>query len=169
MKPFNNYVEAYLKQMDKGDVPKAYRGLMEYLMGLRTHLKKYYPDHYVSGLYQGYMDMSYFTFTPPVLKKRSLKVALVFVHDGARFEAWLAGNNRRVQKEYWERLKGCGYDRYRLPVSIRGRDSIVEHTLVAQPDFDDLEGLTNLIETGLLAFAADVDLDLAEMDDGCAD
>lgn len=106
MKPFHEYMNEYRKQMEKGDIKKAYKGLMEYLMELRLHFKKKYPDYVVSGsLYYGYMDMSYFSFFPESLKLRKLKVAIVFIHDTIRFEVWLAGYNKQVQAQYWKILQ----------------------------------------------------------------
>lgn len=79
--PLSEYVDAYKLQIEKGDIRRAYRGLTDYLMGLRIHLKNRHPDHSVSGFYQGCMDMSYFIFTSQTLKNRKLKVAMIFVHD----------------------------------------------------------------------------------------
>jgi hypothetical protein len=148
----NKNIDEYKKQIEKGDIKKAYQGLMEYLMGLRTYLKKTYLNHSVSGLYQGYMDMSYFTFTPETLKSRKLKVALIFVHDEARFEVWLVGFNKQVQKEYWEVFKQCNCCEYRVPETTKGVLSIAEHILTDNPDFDDSDTLTTQIERGMLRF-----------------
>lgn len=166
MASLNKYVDEYKRQIKKGDIKKAYVGLMGYLMDLRILLKNSYPEHSISGLYQGYMDMSYFTFTPQTLKSRKLKVALVFVHDDARFEVWLAGFNKQIQKEYWVWLKECDIGVYQLPETIKGRDSIVEHSLVDNPDFDDPEALTTRIEEGLLSFIVGIEQILARCTDG---
>ena len=40
MKSFNEYVNEYRKQIEKGDIKEAYKGLMNYIMDLRTHFKK---------------------------------------------------------------------------------------------------------------------------------
>ena len=93
------FVQDTCPQLEKGSIQKAYLGLMEYMMGLRTHLKKKYPEHFVSGFYQGYMDMSYFSFTPKSLKSRDLKIAIVFVFDTFRFEVWLGAKNKEVQEK----------------------------------------------------------------------
>jgi len=34
----------YREQLKKGVINKAYKGLMEYIMALKTHLKNKYPD-----------------------------------------------------------------------------------------------------------------------------
>lgn len=63
------YLQQYRKQLEKGAISKAYKGLMEYMMSLRTNFQTKYPDHFVSGsLYYGYMDMTYFAFTPQSFK-----------------------------------------------------------------------------------------------------
>lgn len=70
-------------------------------MTLRTHFHKKYPDAFVSGsIYYGYMDMTYFSFTPKSLQQRKLKIAIVFVHESFRFEVWLAAYNKQVQQNY---------------------------------------------------------------------
>ena len=74
MEPFHEYMNEYKKQLEKGAIQKAYKGLMEYIMDLRTHFKNKYPDYFVSGsIYYGYMDMTYFSFIPKSLKDRKLK------------------------------------------------------------------------------------------------
>lgn len=89
MEALHENLKDYKKQLQKGAIQKAYLGLMEYMKGLRTYLKKKYPEHFISSFYQGYMDMSYFSFTPRSLKSRDLKIAIVFVYDTFRFEVWL--------------------------------------------------------------------------------
>ena len=90
MESFHEFVNEYRKQLEKGAIQKAYKGLMEYIMTLRTHFKNKYPDYLVSGsIYYGYMDMTYFAFSPKSLKDRNLKIAIVFVYNPFRFEVWL--------------------------------------------------------------------------------
>ncbi len=158
MESFQECVGEYREQLKKGAVQRAYRGLMEYLMGLRAHFAGRYPDYAVSGsIYYGYMDMSYFAFSPPALRKRKLKVAIVFIHEACRFEVWLSAANKQVQGEYWKLFKQIGWEKYRVVPTINGADSIVESILVDNPDFDDLDALTAQIERGALGFAEDVE------------
>lgn len=158
MGSFNEHMNEYRKQMKKGDIKEAYKGLMEYIMELRLHFKRYYPDYYVSGsIYYGYMDMTYFSFTPETLKRRKLKIALVFIHETCRFEVWLAGYNKQVQTKYWKLLKDSDWNKYRIPLTTKSVDSIVEDILVETPDFGDLDGLTKQIERSTLRFIKDVD------------
>src|SRR6056297_1596371 len=100
MESLNEYIKEYKTQLSKGNIQKAYRGIMIFMSGLKTDLEKNYLDYIVSSLYFGYMDMNYFAFTPSGLKDKKLKIAIVFLHEQGRFEAWLGGSNRKVQSEY---------------------------------------------------------------------
>ena len=163
MEAFHETMTEYRKQLEKGVIQKAYKGLMEYIMGLRTYFKNKYPDYFVSGnIYYGYMDMTYFSFFPESLKRRNLKIAIAFIHDTFRFEAWLAGVNKQVQTQYWKLFKESDWKKYHIVPTTTGVDSIVEHILVGNPDFSDLDTLTIQIESETLKFIEDVESFLSE-------
>jgi hypothetical protein len=148
----------YKKQIQVGLVPKAYKGLMDYILELRNYFKKKYPTWSVSGsLYTGYMDMTYFALVPESFKLRGLKIAVVFIHETCRFEVWLSAVNKQIQAEYWQTVKDSGWSKYRLVPSVQGYDSILEETLVESPDFGDLDTLTGQIEQGTLEFINAID------------
>ena len=158
MENFNDIMLEYRDQLKKGVIQKAYKGLMEYLMDLRAYFNNKYPDHFVPGnIYFGYMDMTYFSFTSKALKDRNLKVAIVFVHEAFRFEAWLAAINKQVQEKTWKMIKESGWDKYHLVPNVKGNDAILEHVLVGDPDFGDQNALTMQIEKGTLKFIQDVE------------
>jgi hypothetical protein len=163
METFHEYTDEYKNQLQKGAIQKAYKGLMEYILALRTHLKNKHPDYFVPGsIYYGYMDMTYFSFYPESIKNRNLKIAIVFIHEAFRFEAWLAGYNKQVQSKYWTLFKQSGWNKYRLVPTTKGVDSILEHILVEEPDFSDLDALTQQIESGTLKFIQDVETFLSK-------
>jgi len=163
MDSLNEYINEYRKQLQKGFIKKAYKGLMEFMLHLKTHFKNEYPDIFEPGnIYYGYMDMTYFPIFPKSLKNRKLKIAIVFIHDEVRFEVWLAGVNKQVQTHYWKLFKESGWSKYRVPSTIKGVDSIMEHTLVDNPDFGDLDALTRQIEKGTLNFINDIEIFLPE-------
>ncbi len=162
MNPFHEHIPEYKQQMQKGSIRLAYRGIMEYIMGLRTHLAGRHAEFVVSGsVYPGYLDMTYFAFTPPAFAQRGLKVAIVFLHETCRFEVWLAGVNKHVQNKCWNLIRESGWQKYHLVPSTQGADAILEHVLVGEPDFRDLDTLTKRIEKGTLEFAKDVEEFLA--------
>ena len=158
MESLSEYINEYRKQLEKGVIQKAYKGLMEYIMDLRTHFKNKYPDYIVSGsIYYGYMDMTYFSFFPESFKQRNLKAAIVFNYDQFRFEVWLAGYNKQVQQKYWKLFKESDWNKYRIVSTTKGVDSIVEYTLADNPDFRGLDSLTKQIEEGSLTFIHDIE------------
>jgi hypothetical protein len=165
MESFHEYMNEYRKQMEKGAIQKAYKGLMEYVMDLRMHFKNKYPDYFISSsIYYGYMDMTYFALIPKSLKQRNLKIAIVFIHETLRFEGWLAGANKQVQTKYWKLFKESDWNQYPVVASTKGVDSIIEVILAGNPDFSDLNAITTQIEGGVLKFIADVESFLTEHD-----
>ena len=158
MKSLQENMVEYKKQLEKGAIQKAYQGLVEYMLSLKNHFGTKYPDFSVSGsMYSGYMDMTYFSVFPKSLKNRELKIAIVFVYDSFRFEVWLSGRNQQVLAKYWKIVKDSGWDKYQLAAQGKWADSILEHVLVYNPDFSDLEALTKQIDQEASKFIRDVE------------
>jgi len=157
------HLKEYRRQLEKGEIQHAYRGLMGYMLSLRAYFQKQYPEYEVPGnLYFGYMDMTYFAIIPPDLKRHKLKVAVVFLHEAFRFEVWLSGANRQVQVDCSNRIRGKGWNKHKLTDDPKTSDSILEHVLVADPDFSDLDALTKVIEIGTVKFIGDLEDLLSE-------
>ena len=157
MESMPEYIKEYKKQLGKGVIQRAYQGLMKYIMDLRTHFSKNFPDFAPGNIYHGYMDMTYFPISPKSLKSRKLKIAVVFNYDQFRFEVWLAGYNKQIQQKYWELFKESDWNKYRIPSATKGVDSIVEYTLAENPDFVDLDRLTKQIEKGTSYFINEIE------------
>ena len=149
-------------QLRTGAIQKAYKALLDYMMDLRTRFKNRYPGYFISGLYQGYMDMTYFAIVPPSLKQRNLKIAIVFNYEAFRFEAWLAGTNRQVQRKYWEMFRDSRWAEYRVVTPAKGVDSIIECNLAMNFDFGDLDSLSISIEENTVEFIDDVERFLSD-------
>jgi len=163
MKSLQENMMEYRKQLKKGVIQKAYLGLMQYMLSLKNHFSTSFPDFAVAGsMYSGYMDMTYFAVVPKSLKDRELKIAIVFVYESFRFEVWLSGRNQQVMSKYWKIIKDRGWDKYTLADQGKWADSILEHVLVDNPDFSDLEALTRQIEQGTLKFIQNVERLLAK-------
>lgn len=56
-----------------------------------------------------------------------------------------------------KQFKRKNYNGYNLASTTEGVDSIVEHILVSNPDFGDLDKLTEQIEKGSLDFIRDIE------------
>jgi hypothetical protein len=158
MGSFPESMDEYKKQLKKGSIQEAYQGLMAFFRDLRSHFMNKYPAYSISSsIYYGYMDVTYFSLVPASLKPRKLKIAIVFIHDMFRFEAWLSGSNRNVQTEYWRLLKENNWIKYHLASNPRAMDYVIDHILIKDPDFNDLDALTRQIERGALEFIRDVE------------
>lgn len=156
MGSMNACINEYTNQLRKGQIQKAYRGIMAFLSKLKNDMGNKYPEYVSSALYSGYMDMSYFAFTPVELKQKNLKIAVVYLHEQNQFEAWLGGTNRKVQAEYIEKLSRLDIGDYKLSKVNPGIDSILELQIVEQPDFDQEEELMKKIESMTIDFASDI-------------
>ncbi len=162
MQSIQEDMEGLRVQLVKGSFQKAYRALISFMMGLRTHFSNKYGDSAVSALYQGYMDMTYFAIFPPALKSHNLKVAIVFNYDAFKFEAWLTARNRKVQRQYWELVKESKWPEYRVVTPAEGIDSIVECDLAKDFNIGDPDALTSKIESTAVAFINCFEIFLSE-------
>jgi hypothetical protein len=149
-------------QLRIGAIQKAYKTLLGYMMDLRFHFQNRYPSYSISGLYQGYLDMTYFAIIPPSLKHRKLKIAIVFNYEVFRFEAWLSGANRQVQRKYWELFKDSQWADYRVVTPAKGVDSIIECNLAENFDFGDLDSLTASIDENTVKFSNNIEQFLSD-------
>lgn len=164
MQSINQDMQEFSRQLEKGTIQRAYRALIAYMMGLRKHFSNNLAGYTVSGLYQGFMDMTYFALFPPTLKQRNLKMAIVFNYEAFRFEAWLAGGNREIQRQYWELFKDSKWPEYRVVRPAKGIDSILECDLATDFDLDDPDDLTGSIEKDVVVFLEDIERFLTEHD-----
>jgi len=146
-KSLNTLVASYKKQLDVGDIRIAYTELVKFVMTLKTQCSNTLGDRFVFGnIFQGYMDYTYFYFTNKYFKSMKLKLGLVLNHREMRFELWLLGQTKDIQKKYWRLLRPTSW----VTTEEIPTYSVFEHTLVEQPNFDDLGALAKLIEKELL-------------------
>lgn len=157
MKTSNDYLQAYKKQLEIGDIQIAFKEITDYMLGLRTLLnKKYADDFYLGNFSQHYLEMTYFTFTPTSLKDQKLKIGVAFNHQKLRFETWLVAQNKQIQKQYWDIIKDSDWNKYTIPTKVDNTFSIIETVLLDNPDFNDLQLLTEHIEKKLFEFIDDM-------------
>jgi hypothetical protein len=139
----NSLVAIYKKQLDGGEIQVAYTELVKFVTSLKTRFSRTLCDRFsVGGIFQGYMDYTYFYFANAYLKKKKLKLGLVLNHVEMRFEIWLLGQTKDIQKHYWKRLKNTEW----IQSEIIPKYSVFEHVLIKNPDFNDLDILSKTIE-----------------------
>lgn len=156
MEDKSRLMEEYRKAIQDGRMPAAYRTVMSFLSELKSSIEAMHPGLVVGALYHGYMDMSFFAVAPPSMKAKKLKVAVVFVHEGCRFEAWLAAANRKLMSEWSGRLSGMCIGGYTLVGQGPGVDAIILGVLDERPDFSDVERLKKQLIEKLDIFIADM-------------
>lgn len=154
MENLNKYVSIYKEQLEKGDILIAYNELVKFVMKLRTDFIKSLSDQYsFAGILHGYMDYTYFYYSNDFLKSKKLKLGLVLNHLEMRFEVWLLGNTIPNQKKYWELLKATKWNKNKTEMP---KYSILESTLVENPDFNNLNVLTEQIETEMIKVSNEI-------------
>ncbi|MBU3011114.1 hypothetical protein KO506_06850 [Polaribacter vadi] len=154
MENLNKYVSIYKEQLEKGDILIAYNELVKFVMKLRTDFIKSLSDQYsFAGILHGYMDYTYFYYSNDFLKSKKLKLGLVLNHLEMRFEVWLLGNTIPNQKKYWELLKATKWNKDKTEMP---KYSILETTLVENPDFNNLNALTEQIENEMIKVSDEI-------------
>ncbi len=139
----------YTSLLQKGEIQVAYKGIMESMTSVKSFFESLYPDYPTSSLYFGYMDMTYFAITPPELKREKLKIAIVYLHPTMRFEAWLCGTNKSIQRTFHDRFQAMDIKGYRLSPILPDVDSILETILLQDPDFNDLQSMKDILRQRL--------------------
>ncbi|WP_431164850.1 DUF7000 family protein [Tenacibaculum halocynthiae] len=154
MEDLNKYVSIYKEQLEKGHILIAYNELVKFIMKLRTDFIKSLSDQYsFAGILHGYMDYTYFYYSNDFLKSKKLKLGLVLNHVEMRFEVWLLGNTISNQKKYWELLKATKWNKDKTEMP---KYSILETILIDDPDFNNLNSLSERIETKMIQVSDEI-------------
>lgn len=153
MKTLNQLITDYTKHLHQGDLRVAYKGILDYLSQLRSDFASKYPDYEIgSNIYQGYMDMSYFSLNTEKLKEKGLKIAIVYLHEKGAFEIWLSARNREILKKYKTIFNGKVLEGISVFHDADNEDAVIECTLTSEPDFDKQISMTEIIEKGTEKF-----------------
>ncbi len=131
--------------------------LIGYMKELRAFFHKEYDTYFKLGsVYQGNPNYSYFSLATGHIKKQKLKFVIVLDHKMLRFTICLSGQNKSIRKKYWEMFKYSDWDKYHLAESIHNSLSIIDQTMVEEPDFNNKKELTRQIETASLKFINEI-------------
>ena len=124
---------------------------------LRLFLKKEYDTIFKLGkIYQGDPNFSYFSLTTEELKRQKLKFVIILNHKELYFSICLSGQNKSIRKKYWKIFKGSNWNKYHLAESIDDSLSIIDQTIVKEPDFNNRMSLTEQIEKESLKFINEI-------------
>ncbi len=154
MKTMNQLISDYTSCLRQGEIQIAYKAIMEFMNRLRSHYIKKHPDYDTGSVYQGFMDMTYYSLGTKPLKDKGLKIAVVYLHEKGVFEVWLSARNREIAKQYESIGINTSSD-ILLFHDAGNQDAIVECTLTSAPDFEDQASLINIIEQNVQKFVAE--------------
>lgn len=152
MKELNQLIHEYTNQLQDGEIQAAYKGILAFIGKLRIGLIKKYPQNEIGSMYQGHMDVTFFSFKTEQLKNKGLKIAIVYLHEKGAFEVWLSAQNRDIAKKYeflQARDTAAGLIIFHDEAN---QDAIIECTLSSTPDFEDPDSLSDLIDRGVKKF-----------------
>lgn len=156
MKPLNQLIASYTALLQQGDLQTAYRGIMDFMGALRGAFTSRFAGCEVGGLYQGFMDMSYFAVSTVALRQKGLKFAVVYLHPTGAFEIWLSGRNREITRQYRAVFNSTSLADMAAFHDATNEDAVVEATLTSAPDFDSPAALMALLGEGAEKFIAAV-------------
>jgi hypothetical protein len=146
-------VNHYTSLLQSGEIQLAYKGILEFMGKLRKDFSSKYPDYEIGGsIYQGYLDMSYFSLSTQTLKERGLKIAIVYLHKKNAFEAWLSARNREILEQYRKIFNDVIIDEVEVFHDEENGDAVIECLLTVSPDFDKQDSLMDIIERGTFNF-----------------
>ncbi len=151
MKTLNKQIAVYTQQLQQGEIQIAYKGILAFIGKLRAAFIKKYPHYDVSSIYQGYLDMSYFSLSTKPLKDKGLKIAIVYLHEKGSFEVWLSARNRDIARTHQSILDRLS-DEINVFHDSNNQDAIIECILTCTPDFEDQALLINMIDQGVEKF-----------------
>ena len=153
MKTLNQLINEYTSLLQQGEIQAAYKGILESIGKLRADFIKKYPLYEIGSIYQGYMDMTYFSLITEQLKNKGLKIAIVYLHEKGAFEVWLSARNRDTAKKYDSVISSIS-NYIDVFHDNANQDAIIEYTLISDPDFENQALLTDIIEQGVEKFVA---------------
>lgn len=139
MSDFSEEVESYKEVLKAYNVQEIYKEIILYMRFLRQDFQKENESFRIGGLYEGLMDMTYFSIATDMLLQKKLKLALVFVHGKGSLEMWISGQNREVMKKY--RTYFSADPGFFLPAfhEEENEDALLEFTLAEGKDLPEKE------------------------------
>lgn len=110
MKFNTELLKEYRNILQTTNLQLCYQEFIRLFRYIRTGLEASMPEYkFQAKIVENSMDYSYFSFTNSELKKKGLKVVVVFIHQYFHFEIWVSGYNRNIQTKYYEKLKEVSF------------------------------------------------------------
>ena len=138
----NKKVEIYQKSINYNSLSATYKFLQTYMNQLQKKFSDTLTEQFVTQkVLNGYLDYTYFYFSNDFLKQKKLKLGVIYNHHENRFELWLMGTIKQSQKHYWNQLKNTTWNNE----NTMPQWYVISVELIATPDFEDVNQITDLI------------------------
>lgn len=157
----NELTSYYRSELSDRKIQSAYSYLIKYVKKLKVDIEKTRPDYSFGNVSQGYMDYTYFPITNKYLKSNLLRFGIVFNHVDVRFELWLMGQNASIQKDYLYKLKTSQWNDSNRELTTY---SVLEIILVDNPDFSNIDQLTNTIQKKAFKYIEEICIYIKKID-----
>ena len=96
------FLQEYQNLIQNTNLQKGYQEFIHLFRWLRISLQTRFSSFRFQGnIVENNMEYSYFQFSDDTLKQIGLKIVVVFVHSDFRFEIWISGCNRQIQRQYY--------------------------------------------------------------------
>lgn len=144
----NQRILRYQESINKNDIPSTYKFLIDTMSAIQRNFKL--DSFTAKSVLNGYLDYTYFYFDDGFLRSKGLKLGLILNHQEMKFELWLMGRTKPIQKKYWDVFKASSLNSLKeMPQWF-----IVSIDLETHPNFEDLDALTqNLLQKVPRAYA----------------
>ncbi|TSE03982.1 AraC family transcriptional regulator [Aquimarina algiphila] len=146
-------LSGYTKQDKQCKNDLDYHQLINYMKELRAFFQKEYETSFKLGnIYRESPDYSYFSLTTEKLKKQKIKFVIILDHKTLCFSICLSGQNKSIRKKYWKIFNDSDWNKYNLAESIDNSLSIIDQTIIKEPNFNNKRSLTEKIEKESMKF-----------------
>lgn len=146
-------MDHFKKALGTGELQKAYRHLMDVFSSLQTALRENKEAQVQTGtLYHGYLDMTYLPVTTRVLRKKGMKVAVVFDYPKFQFQLWLSAGNRKKREKAILLLEQTKVLKDSIRIAKENPDAILEQVIHEPIDFEDTQGLVRSLVAETIRF-----------------
>ncbi len=164
MSDFSKRVERYTEVLEDKSLAETYQEIIEYMRSLRQDFINNEKSCKTGGLYEGLMDMTYFSITTDVLLKKRLKLAVVFVHGKGSLELWISGRNREALKKYRSHFpvdSGFSFPAFHEEDNV---DALLEFILAERKELPEKEDAFQVIQPVVKEILEQMETLLSSMD-----
>ena len=149
MKTNRQLLITYKDLLQRTPIQECYQYIIKLIHDIYSELKNDLNTYQFSNkVIENNMDFSYFQLTNPELKKHSLKIQIIFIHQSCQFEVWLSGYNRHIQQQYYQILSSTTCP-FQLCENPQKNDYLFKTTINKDLTVDDIQDIIDEIKCNI--------------------